>query len=87
MPWGRMATVAKRYPRDFKEDVVRVARRREVPLSQIARDFGISDATFYEWMRRADIEDGVPPGMTEADATEILQRWSQFAWTQNSNAI
>ena len=32
-----MATMAKRYPREFRDDVVRVARRREAPLAQIAR--------------------------------------------------
>ena len=65
--------MAKRYPREFKEDVVRVARRRDVPLTQIARDFGISQATLHEWMKRADVEDGVRPGMTEADATEMRE--------------
>ena len=33
------------YPRDFREDVVAVARRREsgVTIKQIATDFGISE--------------------------------------------
>jgi len=65
--------MAKRYPREFRDDVVRVARRREVPMVQIARDFGISDATLYEWMRKADIEDGVREGMSEADAAEMRE--------------
>jgi transposase len=68
-----MATMARRYPREFREDVVRVARRHESPMVQIARDFGISDATLYEWMRRADVEDRVREGMTEADAAEMRE--------------
>jgi transposase len=68
-----MATMARRYPREFREDVVRVARRHEAPMVQIARDFGISDATLYEWMRKADVEDGVREGMTEADAAEMRE--------------
>ncbi len=65
--------MARRYPREFRDDVVRVARRHEAPMVQIARDFGISDATLYEWMRKADVEDGVRDGMTEADAAEMRE--------------
>jgi transposase len=68
-----MATVAKRYPREFRDDVVRVARRHDAPISQIAKDFGISDATLYEWMKKADVDDGVRPGLSEADAAEMRE--------------
>lgn len=36
----------KPYPREFRDDVVAVARRREggVTLTQIAKDFGISES-------------------------------------------
>lgn len=39
--------MANRYPREFRDDVVRVARRREAPMTQIAKDFGISEATLH----------------------------------------
>jgi transposase len=67
--------MSKRYPREFRDDVVRVARKHEAPRAQIARDFGISDATLYEWLRRADVEDGVRvrPGLSEADAVEMRE--------------
>ena len=42
--------------------VVRVARRREVPVAQIGKDSGISDATLSNWLKRVGIEDGVRPG-------------------------
>ena len=66
-----MVTVPKPYPAEFRRDVVAVARRREATLSQIARDFGISEATLYNWLNKAGIEDGVRPRLTEADAAEI----------------
>jgi transposase-like protein len=66
-----MATMAKRYPREFREDVIRVARLGQSSRSQIARDFGISEPTLYHWLRKADSEDGVREGMTEADAAEM----------------
>ena len=40
---GRMCTMQKSYPREFREDVLRVARGREpgVTLEQVATDFGV----------------------------------------------
>lgn len=59
------------YPADFRRDVVAVARKGEAPLSQIARDFGIADATLHNWLKKADIEEGVRPGLNESDASEM----------------
>lgn len=50
-----MTVMPKPYPKQFRDDVVAVARRGEVPLAQIARDFGISEATVYNWVNRADV--------------------------------
>ena len=58
-------------PVEFRRDVVAVARKREAPLKQIARDFGVSEASLYNWMKAADIEDGGRPGTTVAEAAEI----------------
>lgn len=65
--------MARRYPREFRDDVVRVTRRHEAPKTQIARDFGISEATLYEWLRKADVEDGVREGMSESEAAEMRE--------------
>jgi hypothetical protein len=42
------------YPREFREDVIRVARRREpgVRLRDIASDFGISESCLNNWLAR-----------------------------------
>lgn len=63
------------YPREFREDVVAVARRREsgVTLKQIATDFGISEATLQNWLRQADIEKGARPGQTSEEAGEMRE--------------
>jgi len=38
-----MSIMPKPYPKEFRDDVVAVARKAQAPLSQIAKDFGISD--------------------------------------------
>ena len=52
--------MSKPYPKEFRDDVVRVARNRGpgVELSQIAKVSGIHVTTLYAWMKKADIEDG-----------------------------
>lgn len=61
------------YPREFREDVVKVARNRGpgVTFAQIATDFGVHEMTLSKWLRRADVEDGVKPGVTTDDAREL----------------
>ena len=68
-----MFTVTKPYPKEFRDDVVRVARNREpgVELSQIAKDFGIHFTTLYTWMKKADVEVGDRPGTTAVQSAEL----------------
>ena len=55
-----MCTVPKPQPKEFRDDVVAIARRREpgVLLKQIAADFGISESCLRNWMAQADADDG-----------------------------
>lgn len=67
----------KAFPEEFRRDVVAVARRKEAPMSQIAKDFGISEGCLHRWVKRAEIEDGVRDGLTlaeEADIRELKKR-------------
>jgi transposase len=52
--------MARPYPKEFRDDVVRVARNREdgVTIEQIAADFGVHPMTLSKWMRQADIDEG-----------------------------
>ncbi|WP_432560568.1 transposase [Granulicoccus sp. GXG6511] len=70
-----MFTVSKPYPKEFRDDVVRVARNREpgVELSQIAKDFGIHFTTLYSWLKTADIEDAERPGTTSTQSAELRE--------------
>lgn len=65
----------KPYPREFRDDVVRVARNREpgVTLARIAADFGVHEMTLSKWLRQADVEDGVKPGVTSDAARELRE--------------
>jgi transposase len=63
----------KPYPREFRDDVVAVARKGEAPLAQIAKDFGISESCLSNWLRAADVEDGKRPGVTREESAELRE--------------
>ncbi len=70
--------MAKRYPKEFRDDVVRVARGRPpgVTLEQIGKDFRVHPITVSNWLRKARIEDGEQPGTTSAANDELVEaRW------------
>lgn len=39
-------------------------------LRDIAADFGISESCLNNWLKRADIEDGIQPGVTDDERAE-----------------
>ena len=61
----------KPYPSEFREDGVRVARRREpgVTLEQVAADFGVHPMTLYK-----------------GSAARLGDRWCQAATVRDANA-
>jgi transposase len=63
----------KAFPPEFRRDVVAVARKGEAPISQIAKDFGISESCLHRWLNLADIEDGVRPGLTSSESAELRE--------------
>jgi transposase-like protein len=77
--------VPKPYPAEFRRDVVAVARKHEAPLAQIA--FGISEATLHNWLKKADIEDGSSPGVTEKEAAELRDAKKRIRMLEQENEI
>ncbi len=54
----------KKFPLEFKRDVVTVARRGDLTVNEVAADFDISVESVRRWMRQADIDDGIKDGLT-----------------------
>lgn len=51
----------KEFPKEFRDDVVRVARNREpgVTIARVAKDFGIHPGTLEKWLYRDRVDTGV----------------------------
>jgi len=52
----------KAFPAEFRDNVVPVARRREQPIRQIAKDFGVSESCLNRWLAIDEIKSGDRPG-------------------------
>jgi transposase len=79
--------VAKPYPKEFRDDVVAVARQGQSSLKQVAKDFGISEGSLANWMKQADIEDGRRPGLTDADRDELRELKKRNRLLEQENEV
>ncbi len=68
------------YPQEFRDEVVALARKREISLRQIAREFGVAEPTIYEWLRKADAADcgAVPREQVASENRELKKRNRQL---------
>ncbi len=79
----------KPYPKEFRDDVVRVARNREPGqlLKTIASDFGVSESCLTNWMKAADVEDGAAPGVTAAGHAELREAKKRIRLLEQENEV
>ena len=77
----------KAFPLEFRRDVVAVARKGEAPLSQIAKDFGISESCLHRWLKLADVDDGLRPGVTSQESAELRELKKRNRVLEQENEI
>ena len=79
----------KPFPKEFRDDVVRVAENRdpEVTLAQIAKDFGVHVGTLDKWMRQARIEAGDQPGETKQESVEVRELRKRNRLLEQENEV
>ena len=65
--------MGKRYPAEFRQRAVELAREGEKPLRQLAADLGISDQTLHNWLTQADIDEGRREGLTTEERAELVR--------------
>ena len=79
----------KPYPKEFREDVVRVARSREpgVRIKDVAADFGITESCLTNWLARADRDDGIKPGPTTTELAELRELKKRNRLLEQENEV
>jgi transposase-like protein len=82
-----MDAMPKRFPPEFKADVVRVARRGDLSVAEVAADFDISVQSVQRWKRQADIDDGIKDGLTSAEQAEEVRLRREVRRLEMENEI
>ena len=77
----------KAFPREFREEVIRVFKTSDASIAQVAKDFGISEGSLANWMKQADIEDGRRPGLTDADRAELRELKKRNRLLEQENEV
>lgn len=77
------------YPKEFREDVIRVARSREpgVRLKDIAEDFDISESCLTNWLRQADRDDGIRSGPSTAELADLRAAKKRIRLLEQENEV
>ena len=60
------------HPPEFRRRAVELARLREKPVAEVARDLGISDSCLRNWMAQAAVDDGSRPGLSSDERAELV---------------
>jgi len=82
-----MLTMPRAFPREFRDDVVAVARRREASFAQVAKDFGISETTVQNWVSKAEVDEGVKPGVTSTEQAELREARKRIRLLETENEV
>lgn len=77
----------KRYPPEFKRDVVAVARRGDLSVAEVAVDFDIAPESVRRWMKQADVDDGIVEGQTSSEQAELVQLRRRMRRLEMENEI
>jgi transposase len=58
---------------EFRRRAVELARLREKPIAQLAKDLGIAESGLRRWMAQADIDEGRREGLTSDERRELVE--------------
>jgi transposase len=61
------------HPPEFRRRAVELARLREKPVAEIAKDLGISESCLRNGMSRADVDEGLKEGLTSDERAELVR--------------
>jgi transposase len=82
-----MCPVPRPHPKEFRDDVVAIARQGESTVKQVAKDFGISESCLRNWLHQADVEDGTKPGVTSSESAELREARKRVRLLEQENEV
>jgi len=61
------------HPPEFRRRAVDLVRLGGKPVTQIARDLGISYSCLRNWVRQADVDEGAKQGLSGDERAELVR--------------
>ena len=79
---------ASKYPPEFRERAVRIARESDRPIAAVARDLGMHHETLRVWVRQDEADDGTRSDrLTSAEREELAALRRENRDLRRSNEI
>jgi transposase-like protein len=69
----RSPPVPAPHPPEFRRRAVELARLKDKPVAEIAKDLGISESCLRNWMSRADLDEGRKEGLSSDERAELIR--------------
>ena len=60
-----------RYSKEFKKEAVQLLRSSGRSIPQLAKELGVSDGSLRNWLKQADIDEGITDGLTSQERQEL----------------
>ena len=70
----------KAYPKDFKEQVVKLAQVGDRSATQIAREFEISRESVRRWVKQAELDQGSRTDGLRSNGVVLFSWTPKIAW-------
>jgi transposase len=59
------------YPPEFRREALRLVRSSGKPISEAARELGVSAESLRKWVKQTEIDDGGRDGLTTDEREEL----------------
>ena len=59
------------YPEQFRREAIELAKKSGRPISEIAKDLGVTEQSLRNWVRQADVDAGRAHGLSSEEKEEL----------------
>jgi transposase len=76
-----------RYPDEFRQRAIELARAGDKPVARIAADLGIATSCLRRWMKQDEIDSGRRDGLDTDERAELVRLRRELRTAQMENEI